>query len=84
MKFLRFKPEKKETDGFIVTWHFETDNTVTTCGLQLTKQIIWLHLYGYVDIVNTVQTDPNNRVFWNLLQQNKPYNYIFMLVTARQ
>lgn len=38
--------------------HFETDNTVITCGLQLTKQVIWLNLYVYADIVSTIQTAP--------------------------
>ena len=39
-KFLRFKPEQRESNVFIVTQHFESDNAVTTFGLQLTKQII--------------------------------------------
>ena len=38
-KFLRLKLEQRESRGFTVT-HFESDNTVITCGLQLTKQII--------------------------------------------
>lgn len=39
-KFLRFKPEQRESSGFTVMQHLESDNTVITCGLQLTKQII--------------------------------------------
>lgn len=58
MKFLRSKSEQRESNDFIVTQHFETDHTVMTFGLQLTKQIIWLNLYVYVDIVNTIQTAP--------------------------
>ena len=39
-KFLRFKSEQRESNVFIVTQHFESDNAVMTFGLQLTKQII--------------------------------------------
>ena len=39
-KFLRLKSEQRESNVFIVTQHFESDNAVMTFGLQLTKQII--------------------------------------------
>ena len=39
-KFLRFKSEQRESNVFIVTQHFESNNAVMTFGLQLTKQII--------------------------------------------
>ena len=39
-KFLRLKSEQRESNVFIVTQHFESDNAVMTFGLQLIKQII--------------------------------------------
>ena len=50
--------EQRESNVFIVTQNFESDNAIMTFGLQLTKQIIWLNLYVYIDIVNTIQTAP--------------------------
>lgn len=58
LKILRFKSEQRWSNTFSVIQHFEDGSPVITCGLQLTKQIIWLNLYAYVDIVNTILTEP--------------------------